>query len=249
MTSQLKISVERLYEIFSKYNGNPNMQGSSNYDALESWNLELFSKQLKDLTADDLSRFAGKAMTTWGDVDDYKHFLPRIFELTAKLNTPYEIWIAFEKLEYGNWSAWDEDERNVIHEYMLALWDNLLKDDTEKAEWEFMDYFSSIAHFYPKFSDLIEIWDQNTDKTATKHLANFIFNERANIFDKGFIEGFHKKSDNIKELLNWLFSDKIIMRLEKAFYNYDYENFAVRISWADKILNDEKRNRADNTGN
>lgn len=248
MIPKLKISIENLYDVFSKYPGKSNMQGSSNYDDLEIWNKELLSKSLKDLSPDDLSRFVGKAMTTWGDADDYKHFLPRIFELTAELNTPYEIWIAFDKLEYANWSSWEENEKNSIFEYMLSLWDNLLKDDSEKAEWFFMDYFSSIAHFYPTFGDIIEVWEQDTNKASTKHLASFIFNERENIFDKGYIDGFHKKSDNIKELINWLLADKTILRLEKAFYRFEQESFSESISWAEKILSDEKRNTLHKNG-
>jgi len=224
------------------------MQGSSNYSELETWNRNLFSKPLKELTADDLSRFTGKAMTTWGDVDDYKHFLPRIFELTGELDTPYEIWIAFEKLNYGNWNTWEESERNTIHEYMLELWGSLLNNDTEKAEWVFMEYFSSIANFYPNFSRLLEIWENNSSKASIKHLANLIFNERVKIFDKGVIDGFHKRNENIKELVTWLLSAKTLLRLEQAFYDFEQEPFAGTISRAEKILNDEKRNTAHNKG-
>ena len=224
------------------------MQGSTNYDDLETWNKDLFSKQLKDLTADDLSRFAGKAMTTWGDVNDYKHFLPRIFELTGELNTPYELWIAFEKLNYGHLNNWEDIEVKAIHNYMLALWDNLLQIDTEQAQWIFKDYFSSIANFYPRFTDLIKTWEDNSEIVATKHLANYIFEERHSIFDKGFIDGFHKKNDNIKELKEWLLSDKTRKRLEQAFYKYEKESFAENLSWAEKILNDEMKNTAHNIG-
>lgn len=242
MTPQLKIAIEQLYEVFAKYPGNPAMEGSSNYDDLETWNKELFAKKMKELSASDLSRFAGKAMTTWGDVNDYKHFLPKILELTAEFDPPYEIWIAFEKLEYGNWNSWDVLEIKAIHEYMIQLWSCLLTKDPEKTDFFFLDYFSSIAHFYPRFGDLLQVWQQNTNKNSTSHLAIFIFNERENIFDKGVINGFYKKSEHILELKNWLLSEKTIKRLEEAFYLYEKESIAETISWSEKILNDEKRN-------
>ena len=182
MSSQLQIAIEKLYEVFAKYPGNAFMQGSLNYDSLDAWNRELFSKKLKELSASDLSRFAGKAMTTWGDVNDYKYFLPRILELTAEFNTPYEIWIVFDKLEYGNWNSWNDSEIKAIHEYMLQLWTSLLKEDPEKTDFFFMDYFSAIAHFYPSFSDLLEVWQINSDRNSTLHLAKFIFYERALFF-------------------------------------------------------------------
>lgn len=223
------------------------MQGSSKYDDLETWNKELFSKDLNDLTAQDLSRFAGKSMTTWGDVDDYKHFLPRIFELTAELDTPYEVWIAFDKLQYGNWDTWEDVEKESIYKYMLSLWDSLLKNDSEKAEWLFMEYFSALVRFYPKLPDILNIWAQETGKPATNHLVNLIFNERETLFDKGYIDGLHKNYDNAKELIGWLLADKTIERLQKAFYSFEKEDFAEKISWAEKILTDEKKNKSRNS--
>ncbi len=98
MTSRLKNSINELYETFKKYHSNSNMIGSSNYNDLGKWNKELFAKPLTELNEDDLSIFTAKVMTTWGCENDFKHFLPRIFELTAELKTPYEIWIAFDKL-------------------------------------------------------------------------------------------------------------------------------------------------------
>lgn len=38
---------------------------------------------LRELSCEQLSRYAFKAMTTWGDGTDYRHFLPRILELAA----------------------------------------------------------------------------------------------------------------------------------------------------------------------
>lgn len=222
------------------------MEGSSNYDHLEEWNKELFSKKLNELSAQDLLRFAGKAMTTWGGVDDYKYFLPRIFELIAELNPPYEVWVAFDKLKYGNWDKWEETEKNAIYNYMLSLWDNLLKDDSEKAEWFFMEYFSSIVRFYPRFSDMLNIWEQETGRLSTKHLVEFIFNEREALFDKGYINGLHKNYDNAKELIDWLLSEQTVKRLQEAFYNFEKEELAEKISWAEKILTDEKKNNKHN---
>jgi hypothetical protein len=247
MTQRLKNSIEVLYNVFSKYKGNPNMEGSSNYDNLEEWNKELFSKELNELSAQDLLRFAGKVMTTWGRVDDYKHFLPRIFELTAELDPPYEVWIAFDKLNYGNWDKWEENERNAIYNYMLSLWDNLVTDDSEKAEWFFIEYFSSIARFYPKFSDILNIWEHKTGRAPTKHLTEFILNEREKLFDKGYIDGLHKNYDAAKELIDWLLAEQTIKRLQEAFYNFEREEFAEKISWAENILTDEKKNKSHNS--
>ena len=85
MTERLKNSIEALYETFQRYLSNSNMNGSPVYGHLNEWNKELFSKPLRELDEDDLSRFAAKAITTWGNTNDYKHFLPRIFEAILQI--------------------------------------------------------------------------------------------------------------------------------------------------------------------
>jgi hypothetical protein len=110
--------------------------------------------------------------------------------------------------------------------------EGILKDSTKNAEALFVEYFYVCARFYSNFSELLSIWEMDTGKAARKHLADFIFYESAYLFG-------HK--NNNYELKNWLLSDKIIHRLEAAFYQYAQEPLGERISWAEKILTDEKR--------
>ena len=232
MTPELRSSIDKLYEVFSKYPGNPYMEGSPLFENLEEGNRRLFSKPLKQLSAADLSEFTGRAMTTWGEVNDFKHFLPRELELIALYDGSHYVSGIFDKLEYGKWETWDNDEQEIIQEFMLAFWKEILKDPTKNAEALFVEYFYVCARYYSNYSEVLTIWETDTGKAATKHLADFIFYESAFIFT-------HKNNDH--ELKNWLLSDKIINRLTTAFYQYAQEPLGERISWAEKILTDEKR--------
>jgi hypothetical protein len=247
MTEKLKNNIENLYKVFEKY-GATNMTGSPLYDDLTNWNKEIFSKPLRELDEDNLSRFTGKAITSWGDTNDYKHFLPRIFELTAELKTPYEIWIAFDRLSLAEWQNWDEQEQNVIKEYMIALWENILNDNSEKAELEFQDYFSAIAHFYSNFTVILEIWSTSESKAGIKHLANLVVNEKTSIFERKKITGFYDKTENVDELINWILSDKIYDKIQRKFFEFETENFAEKISWAEQIITIERKSTAHNRG-
>jgi hypothetical protein len=183
MTDKLKHSIENLYNVFAKYAA-IDMTGSPLYDDLSKWNKKILSKPLSELDEGDLSRFTGSAITTWGSAIDYKHFLPRIFELIAELKAPYEIWIAFDKLLLAEWNNWPENEQKAIYEFMIALWEGIINDNSKKAEWVFKDYFSSIAHFYPNFIDLLDIWSESESEGAIKHLSNFLVDEQTKIFDR-----------------------------------------------------------------
>jgi hypothetical protein len=240
MTRKLKNIISDLYEIFAKYHGG-NIEGSPIYDDLAMWNKEITSKPLKNLTSDDLSRFVGKSITTWGDENDLKHFLPRILELTAEFQTPYEIWILFEKLSLAKWEKWTENEQTLVHDYMIELWRELLNNDSQNAEWEFKDYFSTIAHFYPNFSELLNVWSDSNSKSSIKFLSNYIFQEKTVIFDRNKISGFYDKTENAFEFQSWLVSDRIIEKLQESYFEYEKESFAEKISWAEQIVTTEKR--------
>lgn len=217
------------------------MKGSPLYADLEKWNRDLFSKKLRELSADDLSLFSGKVITTWGDIDDMKHFLPRILELTALLEPPYMIWVTFDRLEMTGWQSWPADEYEAVKTYMLCLWDSLLSDESEKAESEFKDYFSTLAHFYPTFEDLLSVWTKNTSKAATKHLGKYVYEQKHHLFDSRFIDGLYNKKENVPALQKWLLSDQVITRLEQAYFLYADEEYAGILSWAEKMLRDEKK--------
>ncbi len=241
MTERLKNNIEKLYEVFEKYNSNSSMNGSLNYDDLDNWNKELFSKPLRKLDENDLSRFTGKAITTWGTANDYKHFIPRIFELTAELRTPYEIWIAFDKLTLAGFQNWAEEEQKVIHEFMIALWESIVNDNSEKAKWEFKDYFSAIAHFYPNFTDLLNIWIQSESKAGIKHLVEFIVDEQTVLFNRKKISGFYDQKENAEELIDWILSDKTLDKLEQKYFEFETESFSDKISWAEQIITNQRK--------
>jgi len=78
---------------------------------------------LAELTHADLETFARKALTTMGDADDFRHFLPRILELSlepsAHLGFHHEV--IGGKLVYAGWGAWPEAEQVALRAWVVAL--------------------------------------------------------------------------------------------------------------------------------
>ena len=241
MTDSLKKSIEILYEIFAKYEGLSKLAGSPLYEDLETWKKQLRSKKLRELSEDDLSMFVGKAILTWGDKNDYRFYLPRILELTAELKTPFDIWTLYSRLENADWKTWNADEQTAINNFTIEMWNNLLIDNSEKAEWEFKDYFNSIANFYPDFTEILKVWESNNSFASIKHLTNYILEERQHIFDNNYIHSIEKNTKNIKQFKNWLTSNNIIKKIEKTFYDNESKEIAERLSWVEQILTIEKK--------
>ena len=221
MIPRLDAAINSLYEIFSMYPGNPKMDKSPVYGNAASWNEALYQKPLRTLSPDDLSRFAGKAISTWGTVEDYKHFLPRICELTAQFSPPYEEWIVFDKCVYGGWEEWPVREQAVLHEFLYAWFGALLKDESEDAQWEFCNYFAVIAEHVPDFGRLLTLWESTSTNAALIHLANFIDEKSYYVFKENILSGFQDSSKNALVLAQWLRREEIAKRLEKGFFLLD----------------------------
>ncbi len=241
MTDRLKISIEKLYDTFAKYQGLSKLEGSPLYRDLGTWKKELRSKKLRELTDEDLSRFAGKIILTWGDENDYRCYLPRILELTAELKTPYDIWTLYSRLEDANWKTWAIEEQTAINNFTLELWNNLLNDNSEIAESEFIDYFHTIANFYPDFSQVLKVWETNDSFAAVKHLTNYIIEKQQYLFDNKYIYYIVVNIKHIEQFTTWLTSDKIIEKIEKAFYDNEKSEFAKQLSLVEQILTNEKK--------
>jgi hypothetical protein len=239
MMNSFEAAIENLYAVFSVYEGKREMRGSPVYGALDDWNKEITSKPLRELSSENLALFSWKAMTTWGDVEDFKHYLPIIFELYGNFVQEYDVWVIFGKLEYGKWEEWPEEEKNAIENFFISLFEKIITCENNLSDIEFENYFTAIAHLTNRFEQLLEIWEQAKTKSANKFLGTFIYSQFNSIFHENVISGFQNCSKNIPALKKWLVRKEIAQRLEKAFFEFQKEDFASEISWAEQLVRQE----------
>ncbi|GGF19176.1 hypothetical protein [Hymenobacter cavernae] len=226
----LKAAVSNLYKAFAKYPANPNMDGSPMYaDNLDQWNRDLTCKPLHELSGDDLRIFYFKAMTTWGDVADFKHFLPRIFELLTQYDLDIDEWPALSKLNYGKWRIWPEPEQAAVEEYLLAFWQYLLRSFDYKAEAHFSDYFVAIANVYPRFRTLLDLWEAAFPQ-ALVHLVNFVECNSKAVLQRQTLDSIYKLEVAGRYFYKWLTTEAMLAKLEAAFFETTDEEFAQKVS-------------------
>jgi hypothetical protein len=125
---------------------------------------------LRKLAAEDLGRYAFKAMTTWGDDADYRHFLPRILELAASEHgwPGLEPWLVASKLDYAKFASWPEAEREPVRAWARELWSEQL-DDIDRLG----GLLSLAAALEPVVAvdDLLAIWSTRTSLAAALQIA------------------------------------------------------------------------------
>ena len=96
---ELTLAVRGLYDTFARY-PLPANTGPCSCCHDEAEERVLHSARLRDLTKEMLRGYACDALLTWGALHDFKHFLPRIFEIVATddFNWP-DLEVVFGKLQ------------------------------------------------------------------------------------------------------------------------------------------------------
>ena len=146
--------IENLYQVFAKYRLRPGMVGCP-CCVTESDIERLYKKKLRELDAEDLGKYSLKAVTTWGDEYDFKHFLPRILELWDDCVSHDML---FMKLQYLHWETWPPQEKDAIVVYfesiLKSLWhefsqlpDATLGEESSFEAWVIESDIEEISDF------------------------------------------------------------------------------------------------------
>jgi hypothetical protein len=169
---ELRSVIEGLYRTFARYPLPIHVDGCP-HCVSDSDHALLYARGLRDLGPDEIARYSFKAMTTWGGTDDFRHFLPRIFELISADGGGWTVPEAvFGKLPYGQWETWPRDEREAIICFFETLWWNILDHFPHAFSAE--DGLCCIAQADDDMARYLSRWRIAQSLSHAKHFAAFI---------------------------------------------------------------------------
>lgn len=201
---QLAEAIEGLYRTFARYPLRPSMDGCP-HCVHEADQARLRSRPLRLLSIDDLSKYAFKALSTWGDEEDFRHFLPRLFQIASRETIALvDPEILFGKLPYADWRTWPLAEQQALEQYFVALWEYVLVT-REPDPWTHTDtYLCAIAQAIAPLHPYLMRWKTHPHPLAHAHLVAFIeqCGETLGTADKYSFWGTHPAA--ITEVLAWL---------------------------------------------
>ncbi|WP_300487168.1 hypothetical protein [Flavobacterium sp.] len=230
MTDELKTAIERLYATFSCYPANGTMEGCP--CCVSATDKEkIHTKPLRQLDGEDLSRYAFKALTTWGNTDDFKHYLPRIFELLSTTDFIVDTFVVLGKLNYAKWKTWPAEEQKAINAFLMAWWIDSIKHQNYFNN----DLFIEIYKLFEVINPLLDNWRITFDNNSFKNLIDLLdsyYYDLIKISRKS--EGLDQAA--IATLQMWLINKQEL--LEQGFFYYETidKEFAERISNALYII-------------
>lgn len=252
----LRSSVEKLYTVFADYRLRENVEGCPCCVTPANQTV-IHSKPLRRLNYEDLEIYAFKAMLTWGAPEDWKHFLPRIFEILAFEEggwSPASEAI-ISRLDDADWEQWPDPEREAVEEYLTALWINTLNhfpcfltdDWHHNCIGEIDTLLCGIGQAVTDLSPFLELWSQDESATALRHLADLVVENAHHLEKKGKLSNafWKEREAQMRQVIDWLLTQSRVEALEQAFFKYADESFAEDLSIAAgwlKYLIDSRRN-------
>ena len=211
----LEEATEELYAAFSSYKLRPHVEGCPCCVSAEDERL-LHARPLRHLRRDDLSLFAYKALTTWGDEDDLRHFLPRLFEL-AWQEGAFDLAILFGKLRLAKWDRWPQNEREAITKYLHAFWRATLAQ--EHDEYDVYEVEERLCAISCAIDDIEPLLEAFLNPPFTAVLLNFdAWLRSGDVLGDAFWE-----PDAHSRARAWLKSPNTAARLEAMFFEVSEE--------------------------
>ncbi|PID88036.1 MAG: hypothetical protein CSB06_02095 [Bacteroidia bacterium] len=230
MIKELETAIEKLYKTFSKYPVKSKISGCPCCVTDIEQN-KLHCKKLRELEDEDLSYYAFKAMTTFGDLNDFKHFLPRIFELTARRILTVDTFVILGKLNYGEWKTWSKDEIESINTFLKTWW----KNDINKGDFfdvEIMIEVNKLLHDLPS---MLNDWNLEYETPGFRNYVELVENYYYDLKTQNQV--FKEFTENeIEIFLSWIESNSY--RLDTGFFKFAENDivFSEQISRALYIL-------------
>ncbi len=215
----LRSAIEHLYDVFASYASPPDLGRCKH--GLPTDLQSFLMTPLRSLSVDDLAlaHFSWEALTTWGTVDDFKHFLPRLFEIAAFDKYRYDPEVLFGKITRANWRSWPKREQNAIEAYCRALWEHaLMTYPVSKALPSFVeidDCLCSIARATGDIEPFLQRWQQSC-LVAVDHLADFaLANAQSLPTEKRLVNAFWRDiPEQERTVVNWLSTPMVSALLE-----------------------------------
>lgn len=234
----LQKAIDQLYVVFAGY-GTADMHYCDCGCVDPKWVENLASKPLRELEYEQLGFYHSSAMYVWGEVEHYKHFLPRILELCSVGDELWPYWYLGEireKLDYGKWDTWPQEEQEAIMSFVEAAWRLAIVSE--------LPYMSDMvvggyACFYP-YSHLLKLW---LAEGSQKSLQTFIsyFYGHGNVLLSEMAKSEVPMAS--KSFLEMVQEFELLSRIEGAFFHASEtdDEFALKASAVHQMLEIELR--------
>jgi hypothetical protein len=243
----LELAIEGLYATFARYPRPVKVDfcpcGCTKADEVTP----LLAAPLGALRFADLGNYCVSAMTTQGSVDDFRYFLPRIFQGAAEEEFENSLEILFGKLSYAKWLTWSMEEIAAVRAYLSAIWrfgmDSFPIEQSLPGIYEIETLIASIACTGEALGPYLEAWTETKTPQADRNLVQFVTGYGAEFSDgKTLNFAFWEKiQPAAAELREWILRPDTLDRVCRSAHLLPADGYEHLFELAVTILRAEQR--------
>lgn len=165
-------AVEHLLTVFGQVRRPERVEGCPHCVGPEESRL-LLDRPVRFIEPDVLAPYAFGAITMWGDVAEFRYFVPRLLECAAADAFGFpDPQIVFTKLALAGWLEWRGDERAAVETLLAAWWaDTLGRYPTTP---EIGTVLCCLGGTGIDMTPFLERWGRLTSVEAIRHLHDFV---------------------------------------------------------------------------
>lgn len=226
-------AIRNLYRVFSVYRGSPEMPFCDCCATREEIE-QLFARPLSQLDPGDFGTFSNHVALTVGETNDFKHFLPRIFEVMVYAdNSPMGPESLIGRLDYVHWRTWPQAEQEALSAFFLAWFRHVLA--AFPAEYTAEDCLAAIAQAQDDLSPMLDHWRVclgAKEEAALRHLAGVFDWNYGDLMQTGDLSGVYWEDHPGPrgQFREWLTAPLTGRLLEAGFFRFQDAPFAKELS-------------------
>lgn len=208
-------AVAHLYRTFESYRLGDDFVGCNDCVAPPE-TAHLAATPVAELGVAELDRYAFKAMSTWGDVKHFKHFLPRLLELSLDHYLSFSFpEVLLGKLAYGKWETWSNNEQDAVRRFLLEFWTHQLRQPGNFPNDERIDtVLGGLAQATNSLAPFLTLWLDVQLDVAALHLGQVIDRWADEIMTRGRVSLWGDPTTQSDELVRWLASTDVLHYLD-----------------------------------
>jgi hypothetical protein len=239
--STLRNAIEGLYELFAKYPLPADTRPCPCCHTLED-DASLRARPLRDIEPGRLRKYAYDALLVWGDVNVFKHFLPRIFELVATMPDATSQFadseIVFSKFRHGKWRTWPREEQAAVERFLHALWERILNNPSPEESFTATEsWLCAIGQCEDDLSPYLNQWMEDESLSACLELSSLLLSSAVARTGNRGRNGFWDSRDaQYAQLKAWATSTAVAEKLRLAEVRWSNSDVASTFAMARSIV-------------
>jgi hypothetical protein len=216
MTEQRRAAMDAVYAAFGHVRRPVRVAGCPHCVAPDE-DRPLLDRPVRSLPADDLARYAAKALTTWGGVEDFRYFLPRLLDCARSGAFGYpDPEIVFGKLALAGWHDWAARERAAIGALLTAWWTDTL--ERHPAQPPIGTVLCCLGATGVDLDPFLDRWGRLRTADEVRHLHEFVLEEVRWMDGPRLTDAFwDRKGAAHGQVVAWLTGGRAAAAVEAAF--------------------------------